>query len=216
MENNRLLYLMISCTDTAIGKVIRFFTDYDYNHVSLSLDPTFAHWVSFARYTKNVPLSGGFVEETAERFFATGGEMPVRIFRLEIPESRYRILKKLFAEAGRPECGLIYNTFGAMASALGISFPVAGAYTCLEFANAVLETHCGTIEQLNDHLAPQLIFTGDLHALIADSGIYDSDYFRERSFLTATKETLLHFARLLRNTVSPSRPDPVSSRLRFH
>lgn len=216
MEETHSLYLMISHTDTGIGKVIRYFTDYDYNHVSLSLDPALEHWVSFARYAKNVPLAGGFVEETAERFFADDSEMPVRIFRLDIPESKYRILRKLFAEAGHPECGLIYNTFGAVLSSIGIDFPVTGAYTCLEFANAVLGESHDTIEQLNDRLTPHLIFSGDLHELISQNGSHKGNYFVERSFLTAAKETMLHFARLLRNTVSPNRPDPIANRLRFH
>lgn len=216
MEKCRFLYLMISHTDTAIGKAIRYLTDYDYNHVSLSLDPTFQHWVSFARYARNVPLAGGFVEETADRFFVGGGPMPVRIFRLEIPENRYRRLKKLFVDAGHPECGLIYNTFGAIASSVGVSFPVAGAYTCLEFANAVLEESHRSIENLNDRLLPHLIFSGDLHELVTASGSHEGDYFRERNLLSATSETLLHFVKLLRNTVSPNRPDPVFNQLHFH
>lgn len=210
------LYIMISHTDTGLGRVIRYLTEYDYNHVSLSLDSRFREWVSFARYAQNVPLAGGFVAETPERFLSGGNEMPVRIFRLSLPETRFHVLKKLFSEAGKSGCGLIYNSFGAIATALNLSFPVHSAYTCLEFANAVLEEQHRTIRHLNERLDPHLIFEGDLRELVSDSGRRESDYFRSRDALTALRETALHFARLMRNTVYPNRPDLVVSRLNSH
>ena len=212
----RYLYIMISHTDTGLGKAIRFLTEYDYNHVSLSLDPSFREWVSFARYARNVPLAGGFIQETPERFLSGGNEMPVRIFRLELTECRFRAISRLFSEAGKANCSLIYNSFGAIATALNLAFPVRSAYTCLEFANAVLQEHHQTIRHLNDRLTPHLIFEGDLHSLVADSGSRKSDYFRRRSLIAATRETLLHFAKLLRNTACPNRPDLVTSRLDLH
>ena len=61
MAGENQLYIMLSRTDTGMGRLIRFFTRYDYNHVSLSLDPRLHSWVSFARYAVDVPLAGGFV-----------------------------------------------------------------------------------------------------------------------------------------------------------
>lgn len=206
---------MISHTDTGIGKLIRYLTEYDYNHVSLSLDDDLCEWVSFARYTRNVPLAGGFIRETPERFLAGGKRMPVRIFRLSLPENRFRTLSKLFSEAGHASCGLIYNSFGAVATALNLSFPVRSAYTCLEFANAVLEAHHPSIRCLNEHLNPHLLFEGDLQSLVSDSGSRDLDYFRPRDLLTATAETAAHFTRLLRNTIHPDRPDLIAGCLHF-
>ena len=41
MAETKSLYVMISRTDTGVGKLIRRLSRYPYNHVSLSLDPTF-------------------------------------------------------------------------------------------------------------------------------------------------------------------------------
>lgn len=213
MAHTRALYVMISRTNTGIGRIIRYFTDFEYNHVSLSLDPNLEEWVSFARYVRDVPLAGGFVRENAARFFSAGGSIPVRIFRLEISESRFRTLRNVFAQAGKPDCGLIYNTFGALASGLDMRFPVAGAYTCLEFANAVLEEEHGTIRQLADRLQPCLIYDGDLRALIPCREVCTGDYFVPRSHTAAVTETALHFGRLLRRTVSPGLSDLVAQEL---
>lgn len=216
MTEKKYLYLMISRTDTIIGKVIRFFTLYQYNHVSLTLDPNLRRWVSFARYVRNVPLAGGFVEETADRLFSFGSYVPVRIFRIEIPESRYRILKKVFSQAGDPKCSLIYNTFGALASTLMLSFPVPGAYTCLEFADAVLEESCVTIRQLDRLLEPHLIYEGELKEVLPPEQPGNGAYFHELTPMNAFGTTLCHFGRLIRNTIFRHRYDLVDAKLKSH
>ena len=68
MEEFKYLYIMLSRTGTGMGKVIRAFTRNEYNHVSLPLDSSFKRFVSFARYRQDVPLAGGFVAETPQRF----------------------------------------------------------------------------------------------------------------------------------------------------
>ena len=68
MSDSKKLYVMISKTNTKMGNFIRFFTRYDYNHVSLSLDKELKSFVSFARIVQDAPLYGGFVTESFERF----------------------------------------------------------------------------------------------------------------------------------------------------
>lgn len=113
MAETKSLYVMISRTDTGVGKLIRRLSRYPYNHVSLSLDPTFQTWVSFARYVQNVPLYGGFIVEPAERFLAKGERIDVRIFRLDIPEEQHSRLERLFSMARRrtANCCTIRLTF---------------------------------------------------------------------------------------------------------
>lgn len=213
MEESRSLYMMLSRTETSMGKTIRFFTNYDYNHVSLSLDPGFRNWVSFARYAKDVPLAGGFVPESPERFFESQPCVPVKIFRFDIPEERYRKLKALFSQAGQPGCGLIYNSIGALLTPVGLPCPVPGAYTCLEFANAVLEERHPSIRALDAKHQAELIHKGDLHELVSDSGERSSGYFKDRGFWRGTADTLYHFARLLRRMLCRHRPDPIARAL---
>lgn len=213
MNSPRYLYMMVSRTDTGIGRIIRVFTHYEYNHVSLSLDPEFRRWVSFARYTHDVPLAGGFVAETPERLFATGSQIPVNIYRIEISESRYKRLDALFALAGHRDCGLIYNTFSAFASYLNLRFSIPGAYTCLDFANAVLGESYSSIRELDTHYQPQLIYSGILQDLVTDSGDREDSYFIHRNFWGATKDTSLHFARLFGRMARRHREDPVHASL---
>lgn len=203
---------MLSRTETRIGKTIRLFTRYGYNHVSLSLDPQFRRWVSFARYAQGVPLAGGFVSESPERYLCTGGSVQVRIFQIDIPLSRYRKLDALFSKADRQDSGLIYNTFGALATPMGLHFAIAGAYTCLEFADAVLEQSHRSIRSLDRSLLPHLIYEGPLGALVSDSGSRSGRYFIRRGPWGGTVDTTVHFARLCGRLIF-GHSDPVAAAL---
>lgn len=177
MAGSCYLYIMLSRTDTGIGRIIRKFSHYPYNHVSLSTDATFRTWYSFARYFENAPFYGGFLREPAERFLARGSGVPVRIFRVRItPEHRQR-LEQLFRQADRPDSGLRYNYYDALATVFRKQVRIPGAYTCLSFCCAVLGRHYPTIEALNAGLADYLIYDGKLSALVADSGDRSDRYF---------------------------------------
>lgn len=194
MAQHRYLYVMISRTDTNMAKFIRTCTQYPYNHVSLTMDPTLRTWYSFARYHKDAPFYSGFIKEPVERFYDQSGDATVRIFRLEIPAERARRIEQLFLQAGRPETRLIYNYFDAAASALRLKVAVAGAYTCLSFACAILGRQYRKISDLDQALTPSLFYEGSLSALAPDSGKRDDQFFQPVGFTTATVKSVKQLA----------------------
>ncbi|MBQ9168427.1 MAG: hypothetical protein IJX67_08490 [Oscillospiraceae bacterium] len=213
MPENHALYLMLSRTATGMGKTIRLFTRYEYNHVSLTLDPTFQNWVSFARYVQHVPLAGGFVLETAQRFSSIEGPMPVKICRIALSENRYQQLVHLFSKAGDQDSGLIYNTFGALTTVIGCRFSLPGAYTCLDFASTVLGQQFKSIRDLDEALQDQLVFQGNLKDLLHDEQ-NDDTYFIERGFWGGVWDTAVHFTRLINRLIHrSSHEDPLLAEL---
>ena len=209
--DTKMLYIMVSKTDTGIGRIIRSFTGYPYNHVSLTLDPTFRTWVSFARYVQDTPLYGGFIQEPVERFLAKGEQIDVRIYGLAIPEPRYSQLQTLFALAGKQEQSLLYNHFALVSAACGIDVPIAGAYTCLGFANAVLRTDHKNIQALDAQLSPALVYDGSLGALAPDSGRRDDLYFTRLGPLHGSIRSITALATLFYFLLNPQRTDLVKS-----
>lgn len=210
----RPLYLMISRTGTGIGRMIRTVSRYPYNHVSLSLDPALRQWVSFARYAADIPLYGGFITESPERYLASGQDVQIRLFRLEIAESRAQRLEALFAQAGNRDFRLIYNTYDAIAAALGCRLPIPNAYTCLSFACAVLDLPCRSIQELDSYLTPWLYYQGPLSGLTMDSGNRLDSYFASLGLLRGTWNTAKHFALLSGRAFRRRQPDLVTDCLR--
>lgn len=194
MRQSRKLYVMISRTATHMAKFIRTCSNYPYNHVSLTLDPKLRTWYSFARYHQDAPFYSGFIKEPVERFFADGNDIDVRIFCIEVPEERARRIEQLFLQAGRPETRLIYNYFDAAASVLKLKIAVAGAYTCLSFACAILGRQYRRICDLDAALSPQLYYAGNLHALVPDSGLRNDKYFQPIGLATGSAKSIQQFA----------------------
>lgn len=214
MSKKYHLYLMVSRTDTNIGKIIRVFSHYPYNHVSLSIDPNLREWVSFGRFRKDTPLYAGFIRETAERYLSQSGDTPIRLFRIEISEGKYLQLQKLFANAGYGETRLIYNLYDAIASSIHMKVPIRGAYTCLSFASMVLGKRYVNIKELNDDLRPYMIFEGPLSALVTDSGQRSDRYFDELGILRGTWRTTKQLADLTTRPIRGFRRDIVSQKYR--
>lgn len=214
MEETRKLYVMISKTHTGIGKAIRIFSRYPYNHVALTLDPAFRNWVSFARYSKYTPLYGGFVTEPVERYLADSNDsVQVRIFALDITQQHYQKLSELFSYAGNLESGMVYNLFDIIAAAVGAKIPIANAYTCLGFAGAVLEKDYRTIKALDKDLESHLIFEGCLSNLASDSGDRSDLYFTRLGFIKGTGKTVKTVAILTSRAVKKVTADTVTMQL---
>lgn len=194
MRQSRTLYVMISRTATQMAKFIRKCSNYPYNHVSITMDPTLRNWYSFARYHQDAPFYSGFIREPVERFFAEGNDASVRIFRLDIPAERARRIEQLFLQAGRPETRLMYNYFDAAASVLGLKIAIAGSYTCLSFACAVLGRQYRRIKDLDTALSPQLFYEGSLNALVPDSGNRSDTFFQPIGLAKGSAKSLRQLA----------------------
>jgi len=214
MEKKRYLYLMVSRTDTQIGRIIRVFSRYPYNHVSLSIDPTLREWVSFGRFRRDTPLYAGFIRETVERYLSNDGDTPIRLFRLEISPHKYLRLQQLFARAGYGDTKLIYNLYDAVASSIHLKIPISGAYTCLSFANYVLGSRYMTIRDLCEDLRPHMIYEGPLSSLVPDTGKRTDRYFEGLGILRGTWRTTRQLADLTTRPVRGFHRDVISQKYR--
>ena len=192
---------MISKTDTGVGGLIRKITGFPYNHVSMTLDPSFRTWVSFARFIQDTPLYGGFLKEPIERFLAKGKQVDVHIFSLELTKQRYKKLRELFSKAGKPDNGYIYNYFELLTLVFGIPFPVRKAYTCLGFANHILGTNFSSIRELDQKMQPMLCYQGSLNELTPDSGDRSDVYFTKLGPVKGLFHTVQTLCELMRRSV---------------
>lgn len=214
VSDSKKLYIMISRTNTKMGNFIRFFTRYDYNHVSLSLDKELKSFVSFARIVQDAPLYGGFVTESFERFLHKGKNSQVKIYEVDITQEKYNNLEKLFSLADNPNNGLVYNYLDALMTPVGINIKIKGAYTCLSFANTVLGTNCKNIKALSNTLKNNLIYKGTLKDLGVDSGDRSALYFRKIGFRKGTKKSAKSFLIVCKRMIHTNHYDDVNEILK--
>lgn len=214
MSESKKLYIMISRTNTKMGNFIRFFTRYDYNHVSLSLDKNLKSFVSFARVVQDAPLYGGFVTESIERFLHKGKNSKVKIYEVNITKDKYDNLKRLFSLADNPDNGLVYNYLDALMTPVGINIKIKGAYTCLSFANTVLGTKCKNIKSLSHTLKDNLIFEGTIKDLGVDSGDRSALYFQKIGFRKGTKKSAKSLLIVCKRMINVNSDDEVNEILK--
>ena len=61
---NEYVYVVVTQTGTVLSRILKAITHANYNHVSLSVDPTLRTMYSFGRKNAYNPFFGGFVMES--------------------------------------------------------------------------------------------------------------------------------------------------------
>ena len=202
MIRTRKLYILVSQTNTGIARLIRGVSRYPYNHVSVTLDPGLRRWYSFARYVQDAPFFGGLVSESVERLCDPTGDIQVRAYRVEIPERKARELEQLLELADKPESGLLYNHFDALACACGTRLPLPGCHTCLSFACELLDQQHVSIASLCEALENCCFYEGSLRKLVEVTDSREDPYFVPAGMISGTARSLAQLGRLSARTIS--------------
>ena len=63
MNNKTLIYIVVTQTGTVLSRILKIVTKAEYNHVSISLDPSLDQMYSFGRKNAYNPIWGGMVQE---------------------------------------------------------------------------------------------------------------------------------------------------------
>ncbi len=200
----RSIYLMISCTPTRFGSVLRRLGHIRYNHAAIALDPGLDRMYSFARRQHNAVLVGGLVRETVGRYTLGGKErVQIVIFRLPVTERQYRWVERTIDRICA-DPGYKYNLFSVVSYPLTHGFATYKAYTCIEFVMYIL-SHLGVRVDRPLHrykpddllalLPQQTYYTGELTAYKPDDGNW-GHYFDAMN-LHLAKESAVTVAVLL-------------------
>ena len=134
MQKN--IYVVLSCTNTFLGKLIRFFSNYNFNHISLSSTSYLQPLYSFARYNYNSPIVGGFVEESIHRYLFYKKNTKIRIYKIEVDEKTFEKFQLIMKRYSDNNSEYIYDTFGIFH---GSSLSNQYHQTCLSFSVYVLK-----------------------------------------------------------------------------
>ncbi len=202
----RHIYVIFSSTPFKMGSLIRFFTRTQYNHVSISIDPSQRELYSFARHHRNTPFYGGFVREGGSRFCCGDRRSKMKICALPITEAQYLQARALLEEMNRDAEAYVYNFLSAFLYPLHLRVRLPNAYTCIEFAVDFL-LKIG-VPPLSEEIHPYSI--KELEALLDDYSVYcgestleseEDDFDRLPHLFQAFTLTLGSHARLLKSFV---------------
>ena len=140
MQDN-YIYVMFSQTGTWFSTFLRYWTQTQYNHSSISFDPTLTDLYSFGRMSiKEKPWQGRFIVEGKNRgVFAEKPKTTCHVFKLAVSEQQLKKAKEIVAQFEREAPKYKYNIAGLPHVWLGIAWERKYHYFCSSFVAYVLQ-----------------------------------------------------------------------------
>ncbi len=197
-KEKKFIYIVFSSTNSGMGKLIRLMTHNRFNHVSLAFEEDLRIMYSFARYHKNSPLVGGFVEEHPERFFVEHQDIYIKICKVPLKKERYDEVKKIVLNFLCRKEEIVYNSFSALTSLVHKSIYIKNAYTCVEFVAFILQMENVTsVCELEESLRAYEIYSGSLEKITCFGQSTQDDFLDKQSLQHILYCTARHFRILL-------------------
>lgn len=207
-KNKKFVYIILSRTNTKMGKFIRFMTHYEYNHVSISLNKNLKEIYSFARYYENTPFVGGFVVESILRYKKNKAQ--IKIFKIPVNRKTYNDLKNYIEFIKIYKKKYIYNTFSAIFSVFKIGLDIKNSYTCIEFIKHlftkfniinVTKKDFVSIKNFDSRLMEYKYFEGSYDELHLENDWGLDLYIYRKNIIAVYAATVIHFTRLIFRTI---------------
>lgn len=134
------IYILLMHTNTVPSKLIRFFTNYQFSHVGISLEPDCNLIYSFGRKTLHSILNCGFtIESKNGEFFTSFNKTICKIYEVEVTERQYNQVKDIFYYMNQNKEIYKYDFLGIILRYFKIPIQIKNKYVCSYFVASVLE-----------------------------------------------------------------------------
>lgn len=171
LDNQKYIYLVFSSTPFKTGRFIRKMTGEQYNHVSLSLDPSLKTLYSFARHYLDTPFYGGFIKENALRYIYNDEYSRIKVYAVPVSDTQLKNIGRRLFVMNMNAAAYRYNLISALFTPLHMKISIENAFTCIEFVVKVLG-NCG-IGGVN---AAGFYKFSDLQNIFEEYAIYEGPY----------------------------------------
>lgn len=135
------IYIVLTKTRTNLSKMIRFFTQKPYNHISLALDDSLYRLYSFGRRRPTNPFITGFIREDIERgFYHYYNDTTCIVYRLKVTPEQYQRLEQFLTPFLRDPLKYRFIFIGLVTCGLHIPFARKNRYFCSQFVSEALSS----------------------------------------------------------------------------
>ena len=155
---SKTIYIILTETGSLLSRAIQMYTQENFNHVSIALDPELKEMYSFGRKQENNPLIGGFVQEDVHSKLLRKANCA--IYEYTISDKQYEMLREEIAYFKRDQHKFKYNFLGLICVACRIRLKRDYAFFCSQFI-AFLFLRAG----ISIHLCPYFTKPTDFQQL---------------------------------------------------
>lgn len=136
------IYIILTQSGTGISKLLKFFSQKEYNHSSIALDKSLNEFYSFGRKKVNNFLNGGFVIEHKDKgVFEKWPSTPCIVIEKEVTDEQYTTIETIIKN------GFIENKESYKYDFLAVPFvntnfdvKRADKYFCSSFVASILNS----------------------------------------------------------------------------
>ena len=134
--NKKIIYIVLTQTNSTISKMIKYFSCDKYSHISISFDKNCKKMYSFGRKYMYFPMIGVFKEENiCKGLFIKKDNALISIYKIEVSNYVYHKIKKNIERIKNDNKG--YNIMGLLLAYYKVKLH-RKKYYCSEFVYEVL------------------------------------------------------------------------------
>lgn len=134
------IYIIVSKTDTPLGKLIRLCLGVKYNHCSIALDESLEQFYSFGRKEIHDLFKAGFVRESKNQgFFKEHNDAYITVLKIPVTDRQWHSIAEEIAMFNKQKDDCKYSFLGLLFCYLGIPKKRKHKYFCSQFVAEVLE-----------------------------------------------------------------------------
>lgn len=172
-RDHKHVYVVLSGTDTVLGRIIQKKLGVSYNHCSISLDEDLERIYSFGRKTYWHVFSSGFVKESkSSGFYKRFGSTRIIVLKIPVTKKQWTRIKRRIATFKAEQDLYRYSLIGLIYCDLGIDIKRKNKYFCSQFVTEVLNSsglnlfdRPETLIRPHDYLnltEPKIIYCGQI------------------------------------------------------
>ena len=149
------IYIVLTHTGTVLSKIVKYYTKYEYSHISIALDKDLNKMYSFGRLNPYNPFWAGFVHEYIDKgTFKRFKNTTTIIYSLEIADEQYSSIVKLIEKMIEHRKKYKFNILGLFAVSINKKVTAPNSFYCAEFVKYVVE-NAGIEMTLPEIIKPQ-------------------------------------------------------------
>lgn len=140
MGKKKTVYILLTDTGSLLTKIIKWYTNAPYNHVSIGFDEKLDEIYSFGRKHPRNPLIAGFVREDV--YFGTYryfDDTSCLLLKMDVSSSEYIRIRNVIQNFNLNKDKYSYNLLGLIGVAMDYPIHQENKYFCSQFVAEVFE-----------------------------------------------------------------------------
>lgn len=139
-EEKKTVYILLTDTGSVLTKIIKWYTNAPYNHVSIGFDEGLNEIYSFGRKNPRNPLIAGFIKEDV--YFGTYryfDDTRCLLLKIEISANEYNSIRNVIQSFDTNKDQYAYNLLGLVGVAVRYPINQKNKYFCSQFVAEVFD-----------------------------------------------------------------------------